>query len=67
MALSYFVLSDSGSTGDNLLPKNVTYHAENTEKSSLPLVATIVGSSLLVLLCLSGVLWFGLRSRKKNR
>ena len=66
MALSYFFLSDSDPAGDNL-PKNVTYHADNTEKSSLPLVATIVGSSLMALLCLGGVLWFGLRSRKKNR
>ena len=53
-------------SGGHLL-KNVTYHAENTEKSSLPQVAKILGSSLLALLCLSGVLSFAFRYRKKNR
>ena len=66
MPLSYFVLSDSASTGGHLL-KNVTYHTGNTEKSSLPLIAKILGGSLLALLCLSGVLWFAFRYRKKNR
>ena len=68
MVLSYFVLSVySDSTGGNLLHNNETYHGQSTGESSLPLVAKIVGSSLLALLCLSGVLWFAFRYRKKNR
>ena len=68
MVLSYFVLSvHSNSSGSNHLLKNVTSRAESTGKSSWPLVAKIVSSSLLALLCFSGILWFAFRSRKRNR
>jgi len=68
MVRSHFALSVySDSTGGNLLLKSVTYHAESTGEPSLPLVVKIVGSSLLALLCLSRVLWFAFRYRKKNR
>jgi len=67
MVLSHFVLSVySDPTGSNLL-KNVTHHTESTGESSLPLVAKIVGSSLLALLCFSGIFWFAFRYRKKSR
>jgi len=56
----------SDSTGGNLLLKSVTYHADSTGEPSLPLVVKIVGSSLLALLCLSGV-WFAFRYRRKCR
>jgi len=58
---------NSDSAGRNLVLKNVTSRAENTEESTWPLVATIVGSSLLALLCLSGVLWFAFKYRRKSR
>jgi len=57
----------SDSTGGNILHNNGTYHGHSTGESSLLLVAKIVGSSLLALLCLSGVLWFALRYLRKRR
>ena len=53
------------STGGNL-HGNETYNGQSTGKSSLQLVAAIVGSSLLALLCLSGILWFAFRNRRKR-
>ena len=68
MVLSYFVLSvQLHSRGRNILHNNETHHGLSTGESSLPLVAKIVGSSLLALLCFSGVLWFAFRYRKKYR
>ena len=54
------------SIGGNVLHNNTTSHGQSTGESSLPLVAKIVGSSLLALLCLSGVLWFAFRHRRKS-
>ena len=66
--LSYFFFSvySTDATGGNL-HNNDTYHGQSTGKSSLPLEAMIVGSSLLALLCLSGALWFAFRYRRKSR
>ena len=60
-------MSSADPTGGNLLHNNETYHDRSTGESSLPLVAKIVGSLVLALLCLSGVLWFGFRYRRKSR
>ena len=66
--LSYHPLSVySDHTEGNLVLKNETYHAESTGESSLLLAAKIVGSSLMALLCLSGILWFAFRYRRKSR
>ena len=54
-------------TGGKLLHNNETYLDRSTGKPSLPLVANIVGSSLLALLCLGGGLWFAFRYRRKSR
>ena len=59
------VYSDD-SSGGNLVLGNETFSSQSTGKSSLQLVATIVGSSLLALLCLSGILWFAFRNRRKS-
>ena len=48
------------STGDNHL------HDQSNGQSSLLLVAKILGSSISGLLCLSGILWFALRYRRKQ-
>ena len=61
------LLYSTDSIAGNLLHNNGTFHGQSTGESSLPLVAKIVGSSLLVLLCLSGVLWFVFRYRRSNR
>ena len=63
----HFLVHSADSTGDNLLHNNETYRGQSNGKSSLPLEATIVGSLLLALLCLSGVLWFAFRYRRKSR
>ena len=68
IVLSYFVLFlYSDSTGGDHLHNNETYSGQSAGESSLPLVAKILGSSLLALLCLSGVLWFALRYLRKRR
>ena len=61
----YLLYSDS--TGGNFIHNNETDHGQSTGESSLLLVAKISGSSILALLCLSGILWFVLRHRRKNR
>ena len=53
--------------GGTLLHSNETYNDQSTGESSLPMVVKIVGSSLLGLLCLTGVLWFAIRYRRKSR
>ena len=63
----YFLVSSADSTGGTLLHNNDTYLDSSTGKSSLPLVAKIVGSLLLALLCLSGGLWFAFKYRRKSR
>ena len=65
LPIAFSVNADS--PGRNLVLKNVTSRAENTEESTLPLVATLVGSSVFALLCLSGVSWFAFRYRRKSR
>ena len=67
VAVFLSLLYSTGSIGGNLLHKNETFHGQSTGESSFALVAKIVGSSLLVLLCLSGVLWFLFRYRRRNR
>ena len=68
-SIYYFLVqfSSADPTGGNLLHNNETYHDRSTGESSLPLVAKIVGSLVLALLCLSGVLWFAFRYRRKSR
>ena len=61
------LLYSTDSIGGNLVHNNETFHGQSTGESSLPLVAKIVGSSLLVLFCLSGVLWLVFRYRRRNR
>ena len=51
----------------NSTGENETHHGHSTGESSLPLVAKIVGSSVLALLCFGGVLWFALRYLRKRR
>ncbi|KAL9957968.1 hypothetical protein ACROYT_G034928 [Oculina patagonica] len=54
--------------GDNYLHhKNATYLGLSTGNSSFPLVAKILGGSLLALLCFSGALWLALRHLRKSR
>ena len=60
-------LLHSDSSGGNLPHNNQTYHGQNTGESSLSLVAKIAGSSLLVLICLIGVLWFAFRYRRSRK
>jgi len=55
------------SRGSNLRHNNDTYHGQSTGEFYLSLVAKIVGSSVLGLLCFSGVLWFAFRYLKRNR
>ena len=60
-------LLNSDSSGSNLPHNNQTYYGQKAGESSLPLVAKIAGSSLLVLLSLSAVLWFAFRYCRKSR
>ena len=63
----HFFVYSADSTEGNRLHNNETYHYQSPEESSLPLVAKILGSLLSALLCLSGILWFAFRYRRKSR
>ena len=66
-AAVFFSLLYPDSIGGIVLQNNETaYHGQSTGESTLQLVATILGSSISGLLCLSGVLWFALRYRRKR-
>ena len=60
------VISSMYST-DSILHNSETYPDQSNGESTLPLLAKFVGSSLLALLCSSGVLWFAFRYRSKSR
>ena len=67
MVVIFRSLLHSDSIGEKFLDKNETYEGQSAGESPFPLVAKIVGCSLLALLCLSGVLWFAFGHRKKSR
>ena len=65
-SLSQLCCHISLSIEENHLNTNETSRNQGTGEFSLPLMAKIVGSSVLSLLCLSGILWFGFRYRNKS-